>query len=104
MAYFLFLLDHFFTDKIMSLDSLLDYLEDRNLLIGAFPFIDNSKKEQKILKDIEKNFTDRIIVNLLNSPKKSSCFQYERRVGNHTFQKKLQASYQISQTKSALST
>ncbi len=70
IAYFIFLLDHFFTDKIMSLDALLDYLEDRNLLIGAFPYINKSKKREKILLDIENNFTDRIIVNLLNSDKK----------------------------------
>ena len=70
IAYFIFLLDHFFTDKIMSLDALLDYLEDRNLLIGAFPYINKSKKRQRILLDIENNFTDRIIVNLLNSDKK----------------------------------
>lgn len=70
IAYFIFLLDHFLTDKIMSLDALLDYLEDRNLLIGAFPYINKSKKRQRILLNIEKNFTDRIIVNLLNSDKK----------------------------------
>ena len=70
VAYLIFLLDHFFTDKIMSLDALLDYLEDRNLLIGAFPYINKTKKIQNILLDIENNFTDRIIVNLLNSEKK----------------------------------
>ena len=70
IAYLIFLLDHFFTDRIMSLDALLDYLEDRNLLIGAFPYINKSKKRQRILLDIENNFADRIIVNLLNSDKK----------------------------------
>ena len=52
-AYLIFLLNHFFTDKIMSLDSLVDYLEDRNLLIGAFPFI-SGRGNKKILFDIEK--------------------------------------------------
>ncbi len=70
IAYVIFLVDHFLTDKIMSLDALLDYLEDRNLLIGAFPLINKKLIENKILFNIEKNFIDRILVNILNSDKK----------------------------------
>ena len=69
-AYFIFLINHFFTDKIMSLDSLLDYLEDRSLLLGAFPLINENKNTKGILEDIEKNFIDRIVINILNSKKR----------------------------------
>ena len=69
VGYSFFLLNHFFTDKIMSIDSLVDYLEDRNLLIGAFPYFSGGKNE-KILFEIEKNFTDRAVVNILNSENK----------------------------------
>ncbi len=70
LAYFIFLLNHFFTDKIMSLDALIDYLEDRDMLLGAFPFISKNQNKQKILIEIEKNFVDRVIVNILNSDNK----------------------------------
>ena len=70
VAYFVFLLNHFLTDKIMSLDSLMDYLEDRSLLLGAFPYINRNNSNQKILNEIEKNFTDRVIINILNTDKK----------------------------------
>ena len=70
VTYFVFLLNHFFSDKIMSLDALLDFLEDRDLFLGAFPFINIKNKNKRILLDIEKNFTDRIIINILNSEEK----------------------------------
>ena len=70
VTYFAFLLNHFFSDKIMSIDALLDFLENRNLLLGAFPFINQKNKNKRILLDIEKNFTDRIIINILNSKDK----------------------------------
>ena len=70
VAYIIFILDHFLTDKIMSLDSLLDYLEDRQLLLGAFPLINKRNSNIKILKEIEKNFSDRILVNILSSENK----------------------------------
>ena len=70
VTYFIFLLNHFFSDKIMSLDALLDFLEDRELFLGAFPYINKKNKDKKILLDIEKNFTDRIIINILNSKEK----------------------------------
>ncbi len=70
LAYIIFLVNHFLTDKIMSLDALLDYLEDRNLLMGAFPLINKKLIENKILFNIEKNFLDRILVNMLSTEKK----------------------------------
>ncbi len=88
-AYLIFLLNHFFTDKIMSLDSLVDYLEDRNLLIGAFPYI-SGRGNKKILFDIEKNFTDRVIVNILNSDKKVYLISSMKEgVGKSYFSEKL---------------
>ena len=70
VLYNIFLFDHFFTDKIISLDSLLDFLEERSLLLGAFPLIGIDKKNKNVLEDIEKNFSDRIVVNILNSDSK----------------------------------
>ena len=89
-VYFIYLIDHFFTDKIMSIDSLIDYIEDRNLLIGAFPFIKKDKSNELILKDIEKNFTDRAIINILNSNKKTYLIaSMKEGVGKSYFSEKL---------------
>ena len=89
VAYSFFLLNHFFTDKIMSLDALVDYIEDRNLLIGAFPFI-SGNSDKKILNEIEKNFTDRVVVNILNSDKKVYLISSMKEgVGKSYFSEKL---------------
>ena len=68
IAYIYFLIDHFITDKILSLDSLVDFLDDRKLFIGAFPLMDAKReKRTKILKDIEKNNLDRSVISVLET-------------------------------------
>ena len=39
-------------------------------MLGAFPLINEKNKNLKILKEIEKNFSDRILVNILSSENK----------------------------------
>ena len=64
--------------------------EDRNLLIGAFPYIKKDNSNELILKDIEKNFTDRAIVNILNSNKKTYLIaSMKEGVGKSYFSEKL---------------
>ena len=70
-AYGFFLVNHFITDRILSLDSLLDFLDNRNLFLGAFPQVDQKKDEKsKLLKEIEKNDLDRASISLIASGKK----------------------------------
>ena len=70
-AYGFFLVNHFVTDRILSLDSLLDFLDNRNLFLGAFPQVDPKKDDKsKLLKEIEKNDLDRSSISLIASGKK----------------------------------
>ena len=71
LGYVFFLVDHFITDKILSLDSLVDFLDDRKLFLGAFPLMDaKRKKRTRILADIEKNNLDRSVISVLESKDK----------------------------------
>ena len=71
IAYVYFLIDHFLTDKILSVDSLLDFLDDRRLFIGSFPLMNTKKKERTdILKNIEKNNLDKSAISLINTKDK----------------------------------
>ena len=55
IGYLYFLINHAVTDKILSIDSLLDFLENRNPFIGAFPLIADEKDDTfKLLNEIEK--------------------------------------------------
>ena len=66
LVYVYFLIDHLITDRILSLDSLLDFLDERNLFIGAFPLIETSKvNKMEVLSDIEKNNLDRSVISVL---------------------------------------
>jgi len=70
LFYIIFLIQHFFTDKIMSIEALTDFLEERHLFLGAFPLIKNKDLQDRILIEAEKNFLDRIVVKLFNSKSK----------------------------------
>ena len=67
LVYIYFLIDHLITDRILSLDALLDFLEERNLFIGAFPLLDSRKENaMEVLLDIEKNNLDRSAISILD--------------------------------------
>ena len=69
--YIYFLIDHLITDKILSIDSLLDFIDDRESFIGAFPQKEQTQdKNQKILDEIEKNNLDRSVISILNTKDK----------------------------------
>ena len=68
--YIFFLVQHLVTDKILSIDALLGYLENRKSFIGAFPLIQRKDKNELILEDIEKNNLDRSVISILNSKDK----------------------------------
>tara|TARA_B100000900_G_scaffold327452_1_gene287588 strand:+ start:752 stop:2656 length:1905 start_codon:yes stop_codon:yes gene_type:complete len=71
IGYIYFLIDHLLTNKIISVDSLMDYLDDRKKFIGAFPLMDlNNKRSTEILKDIEKNNLDRSVISILETKDK----------------------------------
>ena len=71
IGYLYFLINHAVTDKILSIDSLLDFLENRNLFIGAFPLIADEKDDTfKLLNEIEKNDLDRSVISLLGAKDK----------------------------------
>ncbi len=71
LIYVYFLIDHLITDRILSLDSLLDFLDERNLFIGAFPLIERSKvNKMEVLSDIEKNNLDRSVISVLETKDK----------------------------------
>ncbi len=71
LFYIFFLVQHLVTDKILSIDALLGYLENRKSFIGAFPLKQERKdKNESILEDIEKNNLDRSVISILNSKDK----------------------------------
>lgn len=71
IGYIYFLIDHLVTDKIISVDSLMDFLDDRKKFIGAFPLMDiNNERRTKILYDIEKNNLDRSVISILETKDK----------------------------------
>ena len=73
LFYLYFLIDHLITDRILSLDALLDFLEERNLFIGAFPLVEpNTEKKLEVLNYIEKNNLDRSAISLLEMKDKIS--------------------------------
>ena len=50
---------------------MLDFLENRNLFIGAFPLIADEKDDTfKLLNEIEKNDLDRSVISLLGAKDK----------------------------------